>query len=119
MVAVWAVKWKVKKEKTTNSLLETIKVTIMSFELLKSDIRRIGGSAYHNDEGNCVIVFYDDDAAYQVEYILLRNILRLFGQQYLITSEDEYPNDRGELAIHLTTNLPWAMYMSDDETMTS
>lgn len=109
----------VKREKTTNSLLETIKGTIMNFELLKSDIRRIGDSAYHNDDGYCVIVFYDDDAAYQVAYILLRNILRLFGQQYQITSEDEYPNDRGELAIHLTTNLPWAMYKSEDETMTS
>ena len=91
----------------------------MNFELFKSDIHRIGDSAYHNDDGYCVIVFYDDDAAYQVEYILLRNILRLFGQQYQITSEDEYPNERGELAIHLTTNLPWAMYMSEDETMTS
>ena len=90
----------------------------MNFELFKSDIHRIGGAAYHNDEGNCVIVIYDDDAAYQVEYILLRNILRLFGQQYQITSEDEYPDERGELAIHLTTNLPWAMYMSEDETMT-
>ena len=86
----------------------------MGFELLKSDIHRIGGSAYHNDEGNCVIVFYEDDVAYQVEYIFLRSILRLFGQQYRITSEDEYVDERGELSIHLTTNLPWDIYMAEE-----
>ena len=86
----------------------------MGFELLKSDIHRIGGSAYHNDEGNCVIVFYEDDVAYQVEYIFLRSILRLFGQQYRILSEDEYVDERGELSIHLTTNLPWDIYMAEE-----
>ena len=38
-----------------------------------------------NDEGNCVFVFYEDDVACQIEYIFLRNILKLFGQQYRIT----------------------------------
>lgn len=87
----------------------------MDLELFKSDIHRIGGAAFHNDEGNCVIVFYEDDVAYQIEYIVLRNILKLFGQQYRITSEDEYIDEKEGLVIHLTTNLPWEMYCEDTE----
>ena len=86
----------------------------MELELFKSDIHRIVGAAYHNDEGNCVIVFYEDDVAYQIEYIFLRNILKLFGQQYRIISEDEYADERGKLSIHLTTNLPWEIYMAEE-----
>ena len=82
----------------------------MYLELLKSDICFIGGTAYHNDEGNCVFVFYGDDDAYGIEYIFLRNLLKLFGDQYGIISEDEYINDRDEVSIYLTTNLPWEMY---------
>ena len=85
----------------------------MELELFKSDIVRIGGAAYHNDEDNCVIVFYEDDVAYQIEYIFLRNILKLFGQQYRITSEDEYIDEKEGLVIHLTTNLPWEIYMAE------
>ena len=86
----------------------------MELELFKSDIIRIGGAAYHNDEGNCVIVFYEDDVAYHIEYIFLRNILKLFGQQYRIISEDEYVDERGKLSTHLTTNLPWDVYLAED-----
>ena len=83
----------------------------MYLELIKSDILRIGGAAYHNDEGNCVFVFYEDDDAYGIEYIFLRNLLPLFGQQYRIISEDEYIDEEEGLVIHLTTNLPWKEYM--------
>ncbi len=83
----------------------------MNLELIKSDIFRIGGATYQNDEGNCVFVFYEDDVAYQIEYIFLRNLLPLFGEQYRITSEDEYVEEGDELVIHLTTNLPWKEYM--------
>ena len=86
----------------------------MYLELIKSDIHRIGGAIFHNDEGNCVFVFYEDDVAYQIEYILLRNILKLFGQQYRITAEDEYIDEKEVSSIHLTTNLPWEMYMAEN-----
>ena len=86
----------------------------MSFELLKSDIHRIGGATFKNEDGNCVFVFYEDDVAYQIEYIFLRNILKLFGQQYRITSEDEYIDEKEGLVIHLTTNLPWKIYMAEN-----
>lgn len=87
----------------------------MYLELIKSDILRIGGAAYHNDEGNCVFVFYEDDDAYGIEYIFLRNLLQLFGQQYRIISEDEYIDEEEGLVIHLTTNLPWKEYMKARE----
>ena len=87
----------------------------MSFELLKSDIHRIGGATFKNEDGNCVFVFYEDDVAYQIEYIFLRNILKLFGQQYRITSEDEYVDANEGLSIHLTTNLPWKEYLKESE----
>ncbi len=86
----------------------------MNLELFNSDIHRIGSAAYHNDEGNCVIVFYEDDVAYQIEYIFLRNILKLFGQQYRITSEDEYIDEKEGFVIYLTTNLPWGIYMAEN-----
>ena len=85
----------------------------MDLELIKSDIVRIGGAAYQNDEGNCVIVFYEDDVAYQIEYIFLRNILKLFGEEYKIISEDEYVDEGEGLSTHLTTNLPWDVYMAE------
>ena len=87
----------------------------MHLELIKSDIYRIGGSTYQSDEGYCVFVFYEDDVAYQIEYIFLRNLLKLFGQQYRITSEDEYFNEKEGVAIHLTTNLPWKEYLEEEE----
>ncbi len=86
----------------------------MNLELLKSDIHRIGGTIYQNDEGNCVFVFSEDDVAYQIEYIFLRNILKLFGQQYRITTEDEYIDEKEGLVIQLTTNLPWEMFMAEE-----
>ena len=84
----------------------------MYLQLIKSDIHRIGAT-FHNDEGNCVFVFYEDDVAYQIEYIVLRNLLQLFGPQYRIISEDEYIDETEGLSIHLTTNLPWKEYMKE------
>jgi len=85
----------------------------MYLELIKSDIRRIGSAAYENDEGNCVFVF-NGGIVYQIEYIFLRNILKLFGQQYRIISEDEYIDAKNRMTIFLTSNLPWEMYMAED-----
>lgn len=91
----------------------------MHLELIKSDIYRIGGTTFQNDEGNCVFVFDGDDDAYQIEYIVLRNLLQLFGPQYRITSEDEYIDETEELSTHLTTNLPWEEYMKEKKKLRS
>lgn len=81
----------------------------MYLQLFKSDILRIGDSVYQNDEENSVFVFYGEHDAYGVERIFLRNLLKLFGEQYRIISEDEYAEENGELSIHLTTNLPFEL----------
>lgn len=86
----------------------------MNLKVIKSDIHRIGGATYHNDDGNCVFVFYGDDDAYGIERIFLRNLLKLFGEQYKVVSEEEYVNDKFEPTIYVTTNLPWEMYMSEE-----
>ena len=90
----------------------------MSLELIKADIHRIGGATYQNDEGNCVFVFDGDDDAYGVERIFLRNLLKLFGEQYGVISEDEYIDENNEISIHVTTNLPWVEYMKEREQKT-
>lgn len=87
----------------------------MYLELLKSDIHRIGGATYQNDEGNCVFVFYGDDDAYGIELIFLRNLLKLFGEQYKVISEEEFIDEKDEFTIYLTTNLPWEMYCDKTE----
>lgn len=77
----------------------------------KEDLLHIGGSAYQED-GNCVFVFYEEDSAYGVERIILRNLLKLFGEDYVILSEKEYADERERLSMHVFTNLPWDMYKS-------
>ena len=89
-------------------------LNIMYLKLIKSDIYRIGGATYHNDDGNCVFVFYGDDVAYGIERIFLRNLLKLFGEQYKVVSVDEYIDEKDEISTYVTTNLPWEMYMSEE-----
>lgn len=84
-------------------------------KLKKSDLHRIGGAVYQNDDGNCVFVFYDDCNDYGVEYIILRNLLLLFGEQMRIVSEDEYIDENEGLSILLTTNLPWGTFLKIEE----
>ena len=59
----------------------------MNLDLEKDDLHYIGDSTYPNDDGNCVFVFYE---AFGISRILLRNLLKLFGENYVILSEDEY-----------------------------
>ena len=93
-------------------------LNIMYLKLIKSDIHRIGGATYHNNDGNCVFVFYGDDDAYGIERIFLRNLLKLFGDQYKVVSEEEYVNDKFEPTTYVTTNLPWKEYCEATEQKT-
>ena len=90
----------------------------MYLKLIKSDIHRIGGATYHNDDGNCVFVFYGDDDAYGIERIFLRNLLKQFGEQYKVVLEEEYVNDKFEPTTYVTTNLPWKEYCAATEQKT-
>lgn len=77
-------------------------------KLLKSDIHSIADTIYQED-GNCVFVFDGDLDAFGLKRIFLRNLLQLFGEEYVIVSEDEYWDDKDQVSIYLFTNLPWEM----------
>lgn len=80
-------------------------------KLLKSDIHSIADTIYQ-EEGNCVFVFDGDLDAFGLKRIFLRNLLQLFGEEYVIVSEDEYWDDKDQVSIYLFTNLPWEMFES-------
>lgn len=87
----------------------------MKLDLRKSDIHRFGHTMFQED-GHLSIVFDADDGGYGVSIILLRNVLRLFGD-YSITetldwwsemvSEEDFPDE-----IVVRTNLPWSVFMA-------
>ncbi len=83
----------------------------MSIKLLKSDIHRIGDTVYQNDKGNCVFVFDGNLDAFGIQYIILRSLLLLFGDDYRIVSEDEYWDEKDQVSIYLFTNLPWELFV--------
>jgi hypothetical protein len=79
----------------------------MNLEVEKEDIKRIGHTIYGEDGKTAFIC---NGNSYNIEMILLRNILKCFGD-YKIISEEDYDGyeDNDILVI---TNLPYEMYMS-------
>lgn len=77
----------------------------------KKDIMKIGHTAYHNEEGMLCIITAIQTA--NIEEILLREILRCFGDYKIIDSMDSWWNGHEEDApdIKFITNLPWEIYM--------
>lgn len=77
----------------------------------KKDITRIGNTAF-NKNGNLAIVCNGETS--NIEEILLRNILKCFGDDYkVISSEDNiWVNVKGEEVydILFTTNLPYELF---------
>ena len=84
---------------------------IMNVQVEKADIKKIGNTAF-NQNGNLAIVCNGDTA--NIEEILLRNILKCFGDDYkVISSEDNiWVNVKGEEVydILFTTNLPYELF---------
>ena len=77
----------------------------MNLELTKEDIKNIGHTTF-NEDGNTD--FICDGTTYNIESILLRNILKCFGDEYkMLSTEDYNKND-----ILIKTNLPFEEYMS-------
>ena len=85
----------------------------MTIEVNKEDIRLIGHTAF-NECGNTAILCSIENS--NVEYILLRNILKCFGEEYKIidTYEDfEDPEDLRTVTDRVyITNLPFDVYLS-------
>ena len=77
----------------------------------KADIKKIGNTAFEQD-GNLSIVCNGDTA--NIEEILLRNILKCFGDDYKVVSaeDDIWVNVKGEEVydILFTTNLPYELF---------
>lgn len=84
---------------------------IMNVQVEKNDITRIGNTAF-NQNGNLAIVCNGETS--NIERILLRSILKCFGEQYkVISSEDNiWVNVKGEEVydILFTTNLPYELF---------
>ena len=80
----------------------------MNLTVEKEDIKKIGHTTY-GEGGNTAIICGIDTA--NIEEILLRNILKCFGNEYEIVSSEDY-NGYGEDDILFLTNLPFETYMS-------
>ena len=85
----------------------------MELDLRKSDIHGFGHTAFQED-GFLVIAYDVNDDAYNIGMILLRNVLKLFGDECGITKTEEWFEDddfqNGDIWVY--TNLPWDVFMS-------
>jgi hypothetical protein len=90
----------------------------MNIEVKKKDILNIGYE-HHNFDG--VLVIYCDHNTEHIEQILLRSILKCFGEKYTITEIDDClleegnpNNDKYFYDIMFVTNLPYEMFEEVD-----
>lgn len=76
---------------------------IMNVEVRKEDIEYIGHTVFKGDDGNLIIICSVNSA--NIEQILLRTILKCFGDEYMVVSEYDVDED-----IAFITNLPYSVY---------
>ena len=84
----------------------------MNIEVTKEDIKKIGFACYN--EGGFLEIMCDGDT-YNIEYILLRSILKCFGDEYKIIKTEVFiwKNEEGEdevFDILYITNLPYELF---------
>ena len=83
----------------------------MNIEVTKEDISRIGHTKY-NEDGFLAIICDGDTS--NIEAILLRSILKCFGDEYKVIKSEDYmwANDEGEeeYDILYVTNLPYEIF---------
>lgn len=81
----------------------------MNIEVTKKDIKRIGNTLQGDENGNTCIVC--DGETSSIEEILLRSILKCFGEEYKILSSNDFvwnegdPMEKWDIEFH--TNLPF------------
>lgn len=86
------------------------KIIIMKLEVNKDDIKLIGRTSF-NEDGNTAIVCKGSTC--NLEKILLRNILKCFGDEYSIIKEEDYGDiGNDEFDVLFVTNLPFETYLS-------
>ena len=83
----------------------------MNIEVVKEDIKKIGNTKYN--EGGFLAIICDGDTC-NIEEILLRSILKCFGDDYKVIKTEDYiwENDEGELVYEIlyVTNLPYELF---------
>ena len=84
----------------------------MTIEVEKEDIRKIG-NVWSNENGFLAIICDGETA--NIEEILLRSILKCFGEEYHIVSAEDYiweedDHDEWDFDIEFITNLPYEKY---------
>ena len=83
----------------------------MNIEVVKEDIKRIGHTCYN--EGGFLAIVCDGDTS-NIEEILLRTILKCFGDDYKVIKTEDYiwENDEEEVVFEILfiTNLPYEVY---------
>lgn len=93
----------------------------MNIEVQKEDIKRIGHTAFKDDDGNSLIICNGDTC--NIEEILLRSILKCFGEEYKIVDTEDWIDDtcldeRGEVDflkikdVLIKTNLPFELLLN-------
>ena len=89
----------------------------MNIQVEKEDISKIGYTGY-KENGFLAIICNGDTA--NIEEILLRSILKCFGEEYHIVSSEDYiwQDDEGDgddvYEIEFITNLPYEMFEKVD-----
>jgi hypothetical protein len=84
------------------------KTTKTPIEVSAEDIKKIGGTAFGDDDGFTHILC--DLSTANIEEILLRSILKCFGEEYCIVACEDWEWDNGIQQIEFVTNLPWESY---------
>ena len=83
----------------------------MNIQVEKKDIRKIGNTKYN--EGGFLAIVCNEDSS-NIEEILLRSILKCFGDEYKVIREEDYKwNDDNADEVYealFVTNLPYEMY---------
>ena len=90
----------------------------MNLQVKQSDIQGIGYKTINN---NGFLTIVTDGSCYGLEDILLRNILRCFGDDYKVTDSydcerPDEPEDSDEMDVAWDTNLPWEVYCNEKDT---
>lgn len=83
----------------------------MNIDVKKEDIKKIGNAKYN--EGGFLAIMCDGDTC-NIEEILLRSILKCFGDDYKVIKTEDYiwENDEEEVVFEILfiTNLPYEVY---------
>ena len=83
----------------------------MNIEVKKEDIKKIGNTKYN--EGGFLAIMSDGDTC-NIEEILLRSVLKCFGNDYKVIKAEDYiwEDNKGKEVydILFITNLPYEIY---------